>query len=397
MNLPRGIRTSLLVTMAFVVLPASIATAGVLEDRLAETRQDAKQTRRELSVIDQRQQRVVRQVSRLNRELADLQRPLDLLENELEGLEYRIAQRERHIVELKRERAEQAKEIERLEGEVEIAREKLAARVVAAYKTGDVGMIEQLAGAGSLGDLFEREEALAQVVGLDDRVIDRIADAERAVRIKRARNVELRRSIREDIEELDADRASVDGERAKAQAARDAVAAKRAERDAALSKLKAREESLGDHLDDLEEDSKMLQQVIETGTVSFTPGSGGPSSGMIWPVSGPVVSPFGPRWGRLHAGLDIAISAGNPIHAAASGVVIYASWMSGYGNMVLIQHSDSLVTGYAHQSRILTSVGQPVGQGQVIGLVGCTGHCFGDHVHFETRVGGQAVDPMQFL
>ena len=127
-----------------------------------------------------------------------------------------------------------------LEAEVDAARALLATRVVAAYKTGDVGMIEQLAGAGSLGDLFEREEALAQVVGLDDRVIDRISSAERAVRLKRARNLELRQSIREDIDGLEADRGAVDAQRAKAQEARDAVASVRAERDAALRKLNVR-------------------------------------------------------------------------------------------------------------------------------------------------------------
>ena len=71
--------------------------------------------------------------------------------------------------------------------------------------------------------------------------------------------------------------------------------------------------------------------------------------------------------------------------------------MSGYGNFVLIQHGGGLVTAYAHQSQIATRVGQPVSQGQVIGFVGCTGHCYGPHVHFEVRRGSTPLDPMQFL
>jgi murein DD-endopeptidase MepM/ murein hydrolase activator NlpD len=114
-------------------------------------------------------------------------------------------------------------------------------------------------------------------------------------------------------------------------------------------------------------------------------------------VSGPVVSPFGMRWGRLHAGVDIAVGSGTAIRAAAGGRVVLMGWVGGYGNYTCIQHSGSLSTCYAHQSSFATSNHASVGQGQVIGYVGCTGHCFGDHLHFETRSGGSPVDPMGYL
>ena len=103
------------------------------------------------------------------------------------------------------------------------------------------------------------------------------------------------------------------------------------------------------------------------------------------------------RWGRLHAGLDIAVPAGTPIRAADSGTVVLMGWTGGYGNYTCIQHTGSLSTCYAHQSSYATSSGASVSQGQVIGYVGCTGHCFGDHLHFETRVNGSPVDPMGYL
>ena len=102
------------------------------------------------------------------------------------------------------------------------------------------------------------------------------------------------------------------------------------------------------------------------------------------------------RWGRLHAGIDIAVPYGTPIHAAASGTVIYAGWMGGYGNFVIIDHGGGLSTGYAHQSSIAVGGGS-VSQGQVIGYVGCTGHCFGPHLHFEVRINGTPVDPLGYL
>jgi murein DD-endopeptidase MepM/ murein hydrolase activator NlpD len=99
----------------------------------------------------------------------------------------------------------------------------------------------------------------------------------------------------------------------------------------------------------------------------------------------------------MHEGIDIGVPYGAPIHAAASGRVIYAGWMEGYGNLVAIDHGRGLSTAYGHQSQIAVSNGQTVSQGQVIGYVGCTGHCFGPHLHFEVRINGNPVDPMGYL
>jgi murein DD-endopeptidase MepM/ murein hydrolase activator NlpD len=117
-------------------------------------------------------------------------------------------------------------------------------------------------------------------------------------------------------------------------------------------------------------------------------------------VNGPIVSPFGPRWGRMHTGIDIAAGTGTPIRAAAAGTVALIqseASSGGYGNFTCIQHSGSISTCYAHQSSIGVSGGQSVSQGQVIGAVGCTGHCFGPHLHFEVRINGTPVDPLGYL
>jgi murein DD-endopeptidase MepM/ murein hydrolase activator NlpD len=121
------------------------------------------------------------------------------------------------------------------------------------------------------------------------------------------------------------------------------------------------------------------------------------SGDLIWPVNGGIVSPFGQRWGRLHAGLDLAASTGTPIRAAQTGQVVIAGVVSGYGNYTCVAHTKTFTTCYAHQSRFLTRKGAVVRKGQVIGLVGCTGHCFGPHLHFETRVNGRPVDPRGYL
>lgn len=122
------------------------------------------------------------------------------------------------------------------------------------------------------------------------------------------------------------------------------------------------------------------------------------SGGYMWPACGSVTSEYGWRWGRPHRGLDIDDNLSGRIVAAASGTVISAGWNSGgFGNLTLISHSGGVVTAYAHQSSIQVSTGQSVSKGQQIGIIGTTGNSTGTHLHFETRVGGSAVNPRNYL
>ncbi|GBO53847.1 phage peptidoglycan binding endopeptidase [Pseudanabaena sp. lw0831] len=125
----------------------------------------------------------------------------------------------------------------------------------------------------------------------------------------------------------------------------------------------------------------------------------GLSTGFVWPADGVFTSGYGWRWGRIHAGIDIAAPVGTPILAAASGVIEYATWNDGgYGNMIDIRHADGTITRYAHMNELYVKEGQTVSQGQTIGAMGSTGFSTGPHLHFEIRPnGGSAIDPMAFL
>jgi murein DD-endopeptidase MepM/ murein hydrolase activator NlpD len=175
----------------------------------------------------------------------------------------------------------------------------------------------------------------------------------------------------------------------------DLVAA-RNQRAGALRQIRSARHTLEGQLSDLQ--AKQVQ-AISGGVPGAGPIRKG-SGNFIWPVNGPVVSGFGMRWGRLHAGVDIAVGGGTPIRAAAAGTVAFTqpeASSGGYGNYTCINHGGGISTCYAHQSRFLTSAGAHVSQGQVIGLVGCTGHCFGDHLHFEVRINGSPTDPLPYL
>lgn len=132
---------------------------------------------------------------------------------------------------------------------------------------------------------------------------------------------------------------------------------------------------------------------------TYLPGSPADLSHYIWPAQGTLTSSFGPRWGRMHQGIDIAGPVGTPIMAVASGVVVDASWSSGgYGNVVKIQHVDGSFTLYGHNQRNLVKQGQQVEQGQIIAEMGSTGNSTGPHCHFEIHLPKQGVvNPIAYL
>lgn len=125
--------------------------------------------------------------------------------------------------------------------------------------------------------------------------------------------------------------------------------------------------------------------------------SGASSAGYAWPLCAPTTSEYGPRWGRMHRGIDLGASSGTPIGAVKAGTVISAGWQGGYGRLLLIDHGDGVVTAYAHLSSLAVSRGQSVQRGQTVARIGMTGNTTGPHLHLEFRVNGRAVNPRQYL
>jgi murein DD-endopeptidase MepM/ murein hydrolase activator NlpD len=118
------------------------------------------------------------------------------------------------------------------------------------------------------------------------------------------------------------------------------------------------------------------------------------------PLNGNLGSPFGPRWGRFHEGIDIEGWAHTQVHAALSGEVIRVGWLGGYegyGLVIKVRHAHGIVTMYAHLARSFVRRGDRVAEGQFIGRAGCTGSCTGVHLHFQVWVNGRLTDPLRFL
>jgi peptidoglycan DL-endopeptidase CwlO len=294
---------------------------------------------------------------------------------------------------LRRERLRLARLRERLAE----ARVLLANRLVEIYKSDAPDVVTVVLESDGFADLLERTEFLQRISDQDREITDRV----RGLRDK-AQDQAVELADLEQREQLAAERilherdqiASAQGQLV---ASRDQLASARADKRGALAQVRDSRVALEGDLAALEKEQARVQAALQGAGQTFDGPIRHGSGALIWPVNGPVVSPFGMRWGRLHAGIDIAVPSGTAIHAADSGRVVLMGWVGGYGNYTCIQHTASMSTCYAHQSSFATSNGASVSQGQVIGYSDCTGHCFGPHLHFEVRINGSPVDPLGYL
>lgn len=229
------------------------------------------------------------------------------------------------------------------------------------------------------------DEAIANQQRLEAILAERIAEFQGEVDLLAADEAALQAEITGLVIEEEQRQAAI-REAARIQAERERVAREEEERRQAQLAALARGEAPVEEAAVSRADAALVS----------APDAGG--IGLSWPVSGgTVTSNFGPRWGRQHNGIDIAANTGTTVASAGSGTVIAAGFSGGFGQRVLIQHSGGMVTVYAHLSVINVTNGQSVSAGSSIGAVGCTGSCTGPHLHFETRVGGTAYDPRNYL
>jgi murein DD-endopeptidase MepM/ murein hydrolase activator NlpD len=290
----------------------------------------------------------------------------------------------------------QTREIEHLKAQYVIAQRHLEERLVELYQSDDGDSFEIMLQIRSLGDLVDQLEYF-ETIGRQDRAITtQIVTLKEKMKVAREQTRETKAEVATETRVLARKTAEQTAARDALVAQRDALAAARANRQSVLSDVRSSRADAQEDLEDLRAESAALAAQIRNSTGGST-GSGTPSaSGFIWPVNGVVTSGFGWRWGRMHEGIDIAAPSGTSIRAAAAGTVIFAGWMGGYGNLVIIDHGNGLATAYGHQSAIYVGGGS-VAQGTVIGAVGSTGNSTGPHLHFEVRVNGSPVDPMGYL
>ena len=317
-------------------------------------------------------------------------------------------QRQRAEVQRVQDRLEVAQDrLVRLRARVKEATDVLSQRLVEIYKDDEPDVLTVILESDGFGDMLDRTAFLERISDEDRVIVTRVRELKKQTKKLTDRLGDLEEQKQDAADAILAQKNEVSQARARLVERQGDLAAARGKRRTLLASARQDRVDLEGDLRSLERQQAAVRARIRAAQASAGGGGGGGGSangpikrgsgGLIWPVNGPVVSPFGQRWGRLHAGVDIAVPSGTPVHAAQSGRVIIAGGVGGYGNYICIAHGGSLSTCYAHNSSLGVSQGQSVKQGQVIASSGCTGHCLGPHVHFETRINGSPVDPMGYL
>ncbi|HZQ89271.1 MAG TPA: peptidoglycan DD-metalloendopeptidase family protein [Gaiellaceae bacterium] len=344
--------------------------------------------------------------SALNAEIGSLNTAIGKLEAKVGGvsarlsaLESDLALRERRLKVLNRLFSVQTMRFHDLRHEYSLALTRLDDRLVSIYKQPDPGTIDLVLQAKSFQDVLDEIDYVGLVANEDKTIAFQVAQAKAQVIAARKQTVQVRQAVRNEANKINARVQAAAILRGQLLSSKGKLANARAAKGRALVITKAQEQSEIKESQAIAASSAAIEAKIRAseGGSSDTPAATPSAAGFIWPVQGPITSPFGPRWGTIHPGIDIGVPEGTPIHAAAAGTVIYCGWEEGYGNLVVIDHHNGLATAYGHQSRIVVGCNQDVSLGEVIGYSGCTGYCFGPHVHFEVRVNGTPVDPIGYL
>ena len=377
------------VLVGALLAPTTAAAAGDPAAEREQVRQRRAVLSGELDHLDASDDVLAGALEELEAQLADQRAAVRRAEDAAEAAEEELAEARRSLTETRLRVADLT--------------DRLVGRAVNTFINPSEPSFEDVLRSRDLGEAVRKDALMGELVARDDELVDalELAEARLVVEEEEASDAAVRAGGRR--EEAEDRLGELRRSREEKDRLRAALDQRRGEVLAEVSALEASDAALTAIIQAYEAQQAAAAAAAAAAARASGGGGGGASAFQSpppagggqcrWPAAGRVTSEYGRRWGRLHAGIDIAAPSGTPIGAAIAGTVIYSGWQSGYGNVVIVSHGGGLSTLYGHQSRLGVSLGEAVGSGQIIGYVGSTGHSTGPHVHFETRYGGVARNP----
>jgi murein DD-endopeptidase MepM/ murein hydrolase activator NlpD len=383
-----------IVLSLMLVLVLVVPAAGLEPARALTNDQRLRILQEKIAVAERQESALASEIASVETRIRDLQARVGDVSTKLSTLETELALQQEKLDRITRLYKLQTDRLNFLRRQYDLAVERLSERLIEIYQTDEVTTLDVLISAGSFGEAIEQVEYLRDVGAQDLNISRDVNKAKIQAREQRKKTAKTKARVETVTRTIAVRTAQVRSVRDRLLISQRGLNAAKGQKQERLQDVEESKEEFLREVADLQAASRQLSAQLQA-TASTTADGTPSASGFIWPLSGTVTSTFGLRWGRMHEGIDIAAPYGVPVVAVASGTVVQAGWMGGYGNLVVIDHGGGVSTAYAHLSSV--AAGGSVAQGQVIGYNGCTGSCTGPHVHFEVRVNGSPVDPLGYL
>ena len=332
---------------------------------------------------------------------------LEYVQGEMSDTMLKVQETEDKILKYKKEVAELGEKMDTLQKSIDESTAKLqiasqnyeeksdmlARRLVAMYEAGDTQYLDVLLKSKSITEFISRYYIIQEVAEYDSILINEVEQE--------------KNNIEQTKQKLENEQAEIKIVKAKNEQTTIVLSNMQTLQKSYINELSADEKKLQEQITEYKNDQAEIERQILLATNVINPDIQYTGGEMLWPVaiSGTVItSDYGVREHPIqgvikeHTGIDIGNTpTGTPVVAAADGVVTYAGWLGGYGNCVMINHGEGVVTLYGNGNKILTSVNKKVKKGETIMEVGSTGNSTGPHLHFEVRVNGSCTSPWQFV
>jgi murein DD-endopeptidase MepM/ murein hydrolase activator NlpD len=410
-------RALVLLFLSFIIVASSVAPASALSAAdVQKHRTAASDARKKAAEAEARADQLREETVELDKRADQLRKEAAALEPQISDATTRTQKLNKEVEKLDSDVTALRAEIAATQAEYERQRELLTDRVQTAYKQGTWYYFDILLGSKNITDLIRRTELVNRVIESNNSVamtLNETRESLSASEVKLARSLESLKVKRKEAENVEKNLRNLHSSRKSMAAQQQQVSAQKSQLMAAAEKDAERLKAMAA---DEERESKRIEAELAAlarrSSGSSSAGSGIYTGTMAWPVPGfrYVSSGFGWRTHpifktrKFHTGIDIASGGGPSINGAAivavdAGTVFYTGYRGGYGNTVMIDHGNGIVTLYAHMQSgsISVSSGQVVSKGQRIGAVGSTGYSTGPHLHFEVRVNGAPQNPTGYL